>query len=265
MAAASADEAPTAQLRPTAAPLPPAPERTAVAPPPAHGGRGRTGFVAGLIAVVLAFGAIGGGATYFLLLAPDDDAAPVEPSSLQVGDAPASADAASSTSVPDDAPDDSGSGDSGPDEGAAPAVLPDVSTHELEEDIAALLVDFHEAVVDQRFHDAWAMLSKRKQEQIEREDGFAAWSKAQGSLSPYLEPWGLEVSAVAVDPSQPVVRVLVTGMGWTKPGATCTEWSGLTWVRNELGVWKYDPGYSTIPEREARWKPRYEELLGAGC
>jgi hypothetical protein len=54
-------------------------------------------------------------------------------------------------------------------------------------------------------------------------------------------------------------------MKWNKPGAPCSEWSGITWVKYEEGAWRYDPGYSTSPEREAEWKSRYAELLGGKC
>jgi hypothetical protein len=62
-----------------------------------------------------------------------------------------------------------------------------------------------------------------------------------------------------------VVQVMVTGMRWTKPGATCSEWSGVTWVRWENGGWYYDPGYSTTPQRTRDWKNRFSELLGGSC
>lgn len=264
-----ADEAPTAQLRSTAAPRPPAVEPTAVAPPAARGGGGRAGFVAGLIAIVLAFGAIGGGATYLLLLAPDDDeTSSTAPASLPIGDAPASADAApSSAESEDDGYDGSSADDYGipSSDGGEPGVLPDVSTSEMEEDITAMMAEFHEAVVDRRFTDAWVHLSRRAQERAERDHGFSGWREGRATQTPYLEPWGIEVSIEAIDRSRPVVQVLVTGMDWTKPDAPCSEWSGLTWVRYEDGVWRYDPGYSATPQRERRWKPRYDELLGASC
>lgn len=216
-----------------------------------------------MVAVVLAFGAIGGGAAYLLLLGSDDDGAPFESSALPVGDAPADADAAppESRSAPSGADDY----DSSSSEDTETVVLPDASTSEMEEDIAGLLVDFHEAVVDRRFTDAWGHLSRRKQDQVEREDGFPTWRKAQASLTPYLEPWGLDVSIEGLDRSEGVARVSVTGMGWTEPGASCSEWSGLTWAKYEDGGWRYDPGYSTTPERRQTWEKRLPELLGVGC
>lgn len=252
-------DAPTAPL--PRAPEPPRPDATL---PTAttdlaqrEGGRAR--FVAAMTAVVLAFGAIGGGAAYLLLLAPENDDPSSAPAAL-VDDPPVDAEATPSDSSVESADDDSASSEE-PEKG----VLPDVPNLEMEQDIAALLVDFHEAVVDGRFDEAWGYLSKRKQEQIAREDGFAAWRKAQSSLSPHLEPWGLDVTVDSVDRSNAVVQVRVSGMRWTKPGATCAEWSGLTWVLYEQDAWRYDPGYSTTSERERTWKPRYGELLGASC
>ena len=67
------------------------------------------------------------------------------------------------------------------------------------------------------------------------------------------------------EPNEGVAQVDITGMSWSKPGASCTEWSGITWVKYEDGAWKYDPGYSTTPQREREWKPRYAELLGGQC
>jgi hypothetical protein len=67
------------------------------------------------------------------------------------------------------------------------------------------------------------------------------------------------------EPGSGVAQVDVTGMTWDKPGASCTEWSGITWVKYEAGSWKYDPGYSTTPQREREWKSRFSQLLGGQC
>jgi hypothetical protein len=89
--------------------------------------------------------------------------------------------------------------------------------------------------------------------------------KNQESLNPYLDPSGLQVSVLNVNRDTGVATVQLTGMKWSKPGAACTEWSGISWVKYEAGAWRYDPGYSTSPEREAEWKSRYAELLGGRC
>jgi hypothetical protein len=67
------------------------------------------------------------------------------------------------------------------------------------------------------------------------------------------------------DRASGVATVHVGGMAWSAPGANCTEWSGITWVKYEHGAWRYDPGYSTTAARKRKWKSRYGELLGTQC
>jgi hypothetical protein len=131
--------------------------------------------------------------------------------------------------------------------------------------IEDLLYRHHEAIVEGDFHSAWELLSQRKQAQKLREDGYGGWVTAQSTLRPYLDPSGLHADIQELDPATGVARVMVTGMNWSKPGAACTQWSGITWVKHEDGEWRYDPGYSTTPEREQGWKSRYSELLGGAC
>lgn len=142
--------------------------------------------------------------------------------------------------------------------------FPQRSKQAIGKEIRDLLVDYHVAVVDGEFQRAWQLLSYRKQQQALEEDGYAAWKKAQASLSPYLEPEGMHVQVVSLEGGG-VARVDVSGMGWRAPDASCSEWSGLTWAKYEGDAWRYDPGYSTTPARERHWKPRYSELLGTTC
>lgn len=142
--------------------------------------------------------------------------------------------------------------------------LPPVSRGEMEEEIATLLLDYHEDVVNGEFQSAWGLLSARKRQQDLAEYGYAKWQQAQATLTPYLSPSGLRAHVEGVE-GDGVVRVAVTGMGWSAPGSSCSEWSGLTWVRYEGGAWTYDPGYSTTAARRRDWQPRAGELLGAGC
>jgi hypothetical protein len=135
----------------------------------------------------------------------------------------------------------------------------------MRQDVQAVLTRFHQDLVNGSYQDAWYLLSARKQEQTLSKTGFAPWATAQASLGRYLDPTGLQVAIQSVDPNTGEAVVLVTGMRWSKPNAKCTQWSGLTWMKYESGAWRYDPGYSTTPEREAQWLPRYSELLGAGC
>ena len=74
--------------------------------------------------------------------------------------------------------------------------------------------------------------------------------------------FGIRVSIQDLDAKTGVARVLVGGMHYSK---TNCEWRGVTWVRYEDGGWKYDPGYSTTPQREREWKNRFTELLGGAC
>lgn len=141
---------------------------------------------------------------------------------------------------------------------------PPQSRAQMSNQILRLLYGYHEAVVDGEFQRAWQLLTARKRQQALEEEGYAKWREAQASLSPYLEPQGMQVRLVALE-GDGVARVDVSGMGWYAPGASCSEWSGLTWARYEGGAWRYDPGYSTTPRREREWKHRYAELLGTAC
>jgi ribosomal protein L40E len=149
-------------------------------------------------------------------------------------------------------------------ESVTPRGFPTVSRGQMNEEISSLLRDYHEDVVEEDFQGAWALLSNRKRQQDLAEYGYRKWAAAQASLTPYLRPYELEASVVALE-DEGVARVVVTGMEWDKPGAPCYEWSGLTWVKYEREVWTYDPGYSTTPDRRAVWQPRSDRLLGADC
>jgi hypothetical protein len=144
-------------------------------------------------------------------------------------------------------------------------LLPDVPEGEMAEDIQTLLLDFHRDVVSGDYRAAWSRLSDRKRAQVRREDGYPAWRTAQSSLAGFLDPEGLEVVVKRASPSTGVALVNVTGMTWSQRGASCSEWSGLTWVKYEGDQWTYDPGYSTTRERERAWKSRFDQLLGTSC
>lgn len=131
-------------------------------------------------------------------------------------------------------------------------------------DAESVLREFHEAVVGGDFRYAWSLLTARKRQAEAQEKSFSGWKEAQATLTPYLLPEGVHAEIDGLE-DDGVVRVRVTGMGWTHPDSPCSEWSGLTWVRYEGGAWRYDPGYSTTAERRRRWKDRSAELLGVGC
>lgn len=142
--------------------------------------------------------------------------------------------------------------------------FPQRSKQTIAREIRSTLLDYHVAVINSQFGRAWGLLSKRKQDQALSEDGYGSWQRAQASLTPYLEPGGMRVKVDSLEHSG-VARVYVTGMNWYAPGTSCSEWAGLTWAKYERGAWYYDPGYSTTPARERKWKPRYAELLGTTC
>lgn len=152
----------------------------------------------------------------------------------------------------------------GAEEEVSSAGFPEVSRSQMNEEITSLLEGYHEDVVEEDFQGAWATLSPRKRRQYLREYGYQKWASAQASLSPYLDPYGLEANVVSLE-SEGVARVDVMGMGWSKAGAPCSEWSGLTWAKYEGDEWAYDPGYSTTSARRATWRPRSARLLGGDC
>jgi hypothetical protein len=129
-----------------------------------------------------------------------------------------------------------------------------------------MLRTWHEDVVAGDMPAAWKLLTARKRRQsLHDHGGYAGWVRNQASLRHFLDPAGLDVSILDVDPVAGVATVDVSGMAWSKPHSHCTEWSGITWARWEHGAWHYDPGYSTTPERRRAWKPRLGELLGGSC
>jgi hypothetical protein len=135
----------------------------------------------------------------------------------------------------------------------------------MESEITDLLYAHHEAVVMGDFERAWSLLTSRKQTQNRQKYGYATWQANQATLSPYLDPTGISVRILSSNRRTGEATVMVSGMTWSKPGARCGAWSGITWVKYERGQWLYDPGYSTTPAREAVWKSRFAELLGASC
>jgi serine/threonine protein kinase len=143
--------------------------------------------------------------------------------------------------------------------------LPQESSGQIQESIQHLLYTWHEDVVIGDYSAAWGLLSERKRQEDLEKEGYATWEKNQSTLKPYLNPSGIKVSIMSTDASTGEAIVNVTGMTWDKPGASCSEWSGITWVLYENGGWRYDPGYTTTPQREAEWKSRYPELLGGSC
>jgi Prokaryotic RING finger family 1 len=153
--------------------------------------------------------------------------------------------------------------------GAAPpsnGLLPDVPQSQMRSDIQDMLLTWHEDIKSGDYQEAWDLLTRRKQRQdLGEPGGYDAWVKAQASLGEYLDPSTIHVSIAGLQRSEGVARVKITGMGWSKPGSSCSTWSGITWVKYEGSEWRYDPGYSTTVQRRSVWQPREGELLGWGC
>jgi len=252
--------APPPPLPPISPPPPPSPAPPPVAPPPpppvAGGGRSKAPFAIGAlvlvagaaaaVAIVLTNGSSASDSTTTVerLATPAAEARPEEEpagETVEAEEEPVEAEAEVSSSG-----------------------FPEVSRPAMDEEISSLLRNYHEDIVDDEFQGAWALLSSRKRQQYLREYGYRKWTVDQGTLTPYLRPAGVQASVVSLE-GDGVARVEVTGMGWDKPGAPCSEWSGLTWVKFEHGEWTYDPGYSTTSVRRATWQPRSTRLLGGEC
>lgn len=144
-------------------------------------------------------------------------------------------------------------------------MLPDVPRSQMVSDMKSSLLTFHEDIVAGDFHGAWELMSNRKRRQARNETGYAGWKKNQASLQPYLDPSGLRVRVISLDESSGVATVDATGMTWSQPGASCSEWAGVTWLKYEGDEWTYDPGYSTTAERKRKWKSRFDDLMGGEC
>ena len=204
-----------------------------------------------IVALAIAVGLIvGGGVAAGILLLGDEGSSPAADAPAATATVPATEAAATAEGEASSSPSSSG--------------LPSDDKGQMAQEIEDVLLAFHEDLVTERFRDAWSLLSQRKRSQTLREDGYSKWKQAQASLAAYLLPWGLTAHIEGIEGGG-VARVRITGMAWTAPGSSCSEWSGLTWAKYEAGTWTYDPGYSTTPEREREWKNRYAELLGATC
>lgn len=148
----------------------------------------------------------------------------------------------------------------------ADGVLPPVSREQMREDVQQVLYQHHEDIVGGDYRAAWDLLSQRKQVQETRKFGYDGWVQNQKTIANHLDPTSLHVSIRSLDAHTGVATILVTGMGYhDSSNPSCTSWTGITWARYENGHWRYDPGYSTTPQRTAEWKPRFHELLGGSC
>ncbi len=248
-------------------PMPPPPMPPPPMPPVDAGGptAPRPGVrvpVALIVVLVLVVGGLGAGAA--ILLSSSKGGGPASHASPAAAATTTGETAATSTATTETAP--GGATQSTSTESNSTAgLLPNESREQMQPEIQHLLYEWHEDVVNGDYRAAWNLLSERKQQQNTEKYGYSEWVKNQATLGPYLNPSGIHAAIVSTEPASGVATVNITGMKWNKPGASCTEWSGITWVKYETGAWRYDPGYSTTPEREAEWKSRFSELLGGRC
>jgi hypothetical protein len=146
-------------------------------------------------------------------------------------------------------------------------LLPDEPRSVMRAEIQSLLREWHQDLASGDYRAAWDLLSARKRRQNLRKYGYSQWVTGQSSLGNYIDPSGLRASIQEVDNATGVVRVMVTHLRYFG-SAHCVPsgyWNGITWVKYEDGEWKYDPGYSTTPQRQRDWKSRFSELLGGSC
>jgi hypothetical protein len=245
--------------------VPPPPPAPAWGPPASGGSGGRNALL--VTAVLVLALAVAGAAVAFVATRKDAPAA--VPTVTTVHEGTSSGDTVASdapttdpVTPPDETETETETETTPADDGTIPAEL---TRGEMREDIRAVLLEHHQDLVDGNYSAAWDLMTARKQRQKERDPGYAQWVDDQKTLARYLDPSGIDVRIESVDRATGVVRVMVTGMDWSKPSARCSSWSGLTWVRWEDGAWRYDPGYSTTPQRTREWKNRFSELLGGSC
>ncbi|HEX8103655.1 MAG TPA: RING finger protein [Solirubrobacteraceae bacterium] len=264
--------APQHQQQPVAAapPPPPQPPQPAWAqqqPAPSSGGR--TGPWVLAAAVVLAI-ALGGAA--LAVVSSQKDGTPTTTVQTAAQTESIDTDGATSSSEdgvqPDDATEDT-SEDFPEDTSSVPAeassALPDESEAQMQDEIQTMLRDWHESLTAGDYRTAFDAMTQRKQDKALRTNGYDAWASGQKSLGDYIDPSGLKARIVEANSRTGVVTVRVSNMGYSNPESSCSTWGGITWVRWEDGEWKYDPGYSTTPQRTREWRPRQSELMGIGC
>ncbi len=229
-------------------------------PPPPPGGWWSPSLAVAVIVLAIA---IGGAAVAIVISRQGSGNARLaaNTNTTQTVTAPASTAPGTAGASTESGPEDTNTATTTTTDGALPGVS---AVQRTQSEIQGVLLQWHEDVVSGNYRAAWGLLSRRKQVQDSSEYGYATWVKNQATLRPYLNPSGLRVSVERTEPGG-VAQVDVSGMGWDKPGSSCAEWSGITWVKYEDGAWRYDPGYSTTPRREREWKPRFSELLGGRC
>lgn len=209
------------------------------------------------IAVVVLALAVAGTATA-LIATRDDVQTTADTSSSDGTVSPDASTTESAEAAPEDTPE--------PEPVDTNGVLPNVSESTMEADIEDVLLEHHQAIADRDFSAAWGLMSERKQRQKAAEEGVSKWSQGQREyLSDYLDPSDIDVSIRSENERTGVATIDVTGMAYSRPGSSCSTWSGVTWAKYENDAWRYEPGYGVTSQRKRQWESRYSELMGVGC
>lgn len=153
-----------------------------------------------------------------------------------------------------------GGGDTGPATGdVVPASMTDA---EIEQQSSDKIIAHQAALSAGDYSKAWDQLSSRKQDQFRNQSGgYDGWVGHQQQTFYGTDTSGITVQLKSVNRKTGEAVVYVSGFS-DRQGCA---FSGLTWTYYENSQWWYDPGYSTTPERRAKWEPRRTELLGIPC
>lgn len=257
--------APSTQAAEYAAPTVPATVPTAAPlPPPVAASRpGRPGMV--IVAIVVLALVIAASAAAVILTRGDGDEVLAQAATATVttvteattADEPVTTAQARATSA-DDAPKPSSTGESDASRSRSESrsgVLPDVSEPEMADAITDVIRTHHELLIDGSYRAAFDLLSTRKQRQLERETGFSGWQANQADLRNHLTGLDrLTARIESLDRRHGVATVSITGPELHLPNNRCgSRYEGITWATFEDGAWRYEPGYSTTPQRRAQW------------
>jgi hypothetical protein len=151
-----------------------------------------------------------------------------------------------------------------PPPGGSNGLLPNESPAHMTEEIRQLMLTWHQDIKAGDTAAAWDLYTHRRQQLQLAKETESQWAGEQQSFARYLDPSGVQVRILSRDSNDGVATIMVTGMTYSG-SSSCSDWSGVTWVRYEGGRWRYDPGYETTPSRNQSWKRRTSQTLGAQC
>jgi hypothetical protein len=139
--------------------------------------------------------------------------------------------------------------------------------------IAGLSRRHHQLIADGDFAGAYALYSRRKQNQplIENPScgDYKCWESAMYPLRSGLSnPVRASVRVLRVFKSSGVAEFRVV---LPRPDCPTGAWEGVTWAKYENGRWTYDPGWKTDEVQRAKYASTNDgntqdpRLLGVGC